>query len=76
MTGWCTDWVAFLVRWVTELRSTRLHRPWGREATGKEREDLEIRDYGGQGTTVGDYGGLVKTPSIRDYGGLVKTPRT
>ena len=25
-TGWCTAWVAFSVRWVTELRFTRLRR--------------------------------------------------
>ncbi len=25
-TGWCTVWETFSVRWVTELRFTRLHR--------------------------------------------------
>ena len=41
-TGWCTDWVTFWVRWVTDLRSTGDKIT---PTTGKERGDLELKDY-------------------------------
>ncbi len=38
-TGWCTVWETFSVRWVTELRFTRLRRLRVRNG------DLEIKEY-------------------------------
>ncbi len=40
MTGLYTNSEVFWDRWVTELRSTRLHR-----STGKERDDLEVKEW-------------------------------